>query len=125
MDLPARFMWGWGHTGFCGSMSIQTMNLYYGNYVSQGLVRASVGNKEIIPAQNMEKAMSILKMRFEPWDYTQKAPHYKQYWEWTKYSIKQGIPVIGTVYEKTTKVMRYPQFDHIVPFIGFSESSEN
>jgi len=120
LDLPARYMWGWGpgDHGFCGSMSIQTMNLYYGNWISQGLVRASVGNKEIIPSLNMEQAMTKLKMVFEPWDSDkEKAPQHEAYWKWVKNHLKNGVPVIGTVYEKTKGARS--DLDHIIPFVGY------
>ena len=120
LNLPARYMWGWGPNmhGFCGSMSIQTTNLYYGNYISQGLVRASVGNKEILPGDNMEKAMVKLNMVFEPWPYNKvKAPQHKAHWKWVKSHLKNGVPIIGTVYEKTTG--HDADYDHIVPFVGY------
>ena len=125
LDLPARFMWGWGPkvSGFCGSASIQTTALYYGNWISEGLVRASVGNKEILPGFNMEKAMSILKMTYESWPWkTKRMPQHMAYWVWCKKALKAGIPVIGTVYEKAQG--KDEDYDHIVPFIGYSSDHE-
>ena len=48
LDVPPRFMWGWGHnvSGYCGSMSIQTVGLYYGNYLSQDKVRGMTGGHD-------------------------------------------------------------------------------
>ena len=120
LDLPARYMWGWepGRSGFCGSMTIQTTNLYYGNYISQGLVRASHGNKELNSFEDIEYAMTKLKMVFESWDYKkEKAPQHKAFWKWVKSHLKNGRPLVGTAYEK----MRgdYSNFDHIIPYVGY------
>ena len=38
LDIPPRFMWGWGSSedsGYCGSASTQTMGLFYGNWISE------------------------------------------------------------------------------------------
>lgn len=45
LDLPPRYMWGWGPglSGFCGSMSLQTAALFFGNYLSQERIRGSTG----------------------------------------------------------------------------------
>jgi hypothetical protein len=125
LDMPARFMWGWGPkvSGFCGSASIQTTALYYGNWISEGLVRASVGNKEILPGDNMDRAMSTLKMTYESWPFrTKRTPQHMAYWSWCKKAFKAGIPVIGTVFEKAHG--KDQDYDHIVPFIGYSSNHD-
>ena len=57
LDLPPRHMWGWSPpggrapataSGYCGSMSLQTVGLYYGNWLSQDAVRGMSGGETVI-----------------------------------------------------------------------------
>ena len=62
--------------------------------------------------------MTRLKMVFEPWAYDkEKTPQHKAHWQWVKNHLKDGVPVIGTVYEKTNGPDT--DYDHIIPFIGY------
>ena len=120
LDLPARYMWGWQphKSGFCGSMTVQTINLYYGNWISQGLVRASNGNNELNTFEDIEHAMTVLKMEFKSWDYhNMQTPQHEAFWKWVKSHFKNGIPILGTVYDKGHG--HYTNFDHIIPYVGY------
>lgn len=43
LSIPPRFQWENGH-GFCGETSIQSISLYYGNYISQNQARKLAGS---------------------------------------------------------------------------------
>ena len=47
LDIPTRLQWENGH-GFCGETCIQTCSLYYGNYISQQMVRQIAGSETLV-----------------------------------------------------------------------------
>lgn len=47
LPIPPRFQWENGH-GFCGETSIQSISLYYGNYISQNQVRKIAGSEVLV-----------------------------------------------------------------------------
>ena len=49
LPIPPRLMWGWGHavSGYCGSASLQTAALYWGNWLTQDTVRGQTGAHEM------------------------------------------------------------------------------
>jgi hypothetical protein len=119
LELPPRYMWGWGPgcSGYCGSCTIQTAGLYYGNWICQQLVRSSVGDSEILLEKNLEQALDTLGFTWDSWDRLAPKPQYKAHWVWIKQALQLGHPVIGTVFaEKGGKFLDY---DHIVNITGY------
>ena len=63
-----------------------------------------------------------LRLTYEPWDNDrQPRPQYQAYLAWTKQQLRDGHPVIGTAYMKGESD---PDYDHILPFIGFQSSHD-
>ena len=123
LDLPPRYMWGWGPgcSGYCGSCTIQTAGLYYGNWICQQLVRSSVSDSEILLEKNIEEALSTLGFTWDSWDRLSQKPQYKAHWVWIKQALSQGHPVIGTVFSE--KGGKFLDYDHIVNITGYTSTS--
>jgi hypothetical protein len=124
LAIPARRQWD-SNRGYCGECCIQTFALYYGTYISQYQVRAMIDpdqHRELLIGVNENKVLDNLRMTYEQWDFdNQPTPQYKAYLAWTKQQLRSGHPVIGTVYMKEETD---PDYDHIIPFIGFQSSHD-
>lgn len=129
LDVPPRRMWGWGPglSGFCGSASIQTVGIYYGNWLSQNAVRALTGSTDaahqvMLGSGGCCAAVHILRklrLNVTQWPYgTAALPQAPAFLRWLAESAIMAQPVIFAVYMKTESNDR---FDHIVPFVGFDE----
>ena len=132
LDLPARYMWGWGPglSGFCGSVTIQTAGLYYGNWLTENAIRGTSGGyngrhqlyiafpKDLdIPSTSMLSACVALKLNCSMWDYDTAAnPQHTAFLRWAVAGIQLGYPVGLGLY---WGVEDDPDFDHIVPMVGF------
>lgn len=119
MNLPGRQQWG-NRDGYCGSMSIQSAALYYGNWISQDMVRHSVGNKEILHT-NIAAAISQLRFGVDAWQYTQYSiPQWQPYLQWMKKSLANGWPVMWFIYCKGDSHGPHDggYYDHIEPVFG-------
>ena len=132
LELPARYMWGWGPglSGFCGSVTIQTAALYYGNWLTEYAVRGTSGGYDAqhelliafptdlsIPSTSMLSACDALKLNCNIWDYhTASNPQHSAFIRWADAGIRQGHPVALGLY---WGVENDPDYDHIVPMVGF------
>ena len=127
LNIPPRIMWGWGTglSGYCGECSIQSVGLYYGNYISQELVRYSDGNEELLIGVNDEKAAKTLQYVYEEWDYNKKTPQDKSFKSWLKEQLDNNYPVISGFYERMKKGTGDEDYDHIMPIIGYTLDSNN
>jgi hypothetical protein len=132
LDVPPRFMWGWGHnvSGYCGSMSIQTVGLYYGNYLSQDKVRGMTGGHdgrhEIMLGSSAccsaARVMDLLKLNVSQWPFWSAArPQSAAFVSWMRKSVAAREPVVFGVFMQTEN---NPVFDHIVPLVGFEMEEE-
>jgi hypothetical protein len=67
LDVPARYMWGWapGKRGYCGETSFQSHGIYYGNWISQEIVRRNADGTELLVYVNDVKAAKGLKFNYE------------------------------------------------------------
>ncbi len=116
IDIPGRSQWN-NANGYCGEMSIQMIGLYYGNYISEDIVRTVAGG-ELLIGVNDEAAVDSFKFTHDEWDYNnQPNPQYKNYLVWLKQHLYYNHPVIITVY---IQGLSDPDYDHIIPAIGFS-----
>ena len=131
LDIPPRFMWGWGPgvSGYCGSMTIQTTAIYYGSYISEDRVRGMTGghggNHEILLGRGgccsaidimPQFALNVTQWKF--WKEPQ--PQHESFLNWMEDAVNDGEPVAFGVYMKTEED---PDFDHIVPLVGFTGGS--
>ena len=116
MDIPGRSQWN-NADGYCGEMSIQMIGLYYGNYISEDIVRTVAGG-ELLVGVNDEAAVDSFRFTHDEWDYNnQPNPQYKNYLVWLKQHLYYNHPVIITVY---IQGLSDPDYDHIIPAIGFT-----
>jgi hypothetical protein len=99
LNIPPRRMWGWSGNvdGYCGETSVQSMGLYYGNYVSQELVRYADGNSELLVGINDAKALKALKYSYKEWDFeSARNPQEKAFKAWIKENLDQGVRSFDT-----------------------------
>ena len=88
LDIPPRYMWGWSPpgpptaSGYCGSASVQSTALYFGNWITQMAVRDTsgghdaahsilLGRDEDLPTSgtSVMHACAELKLDCSAWDY--------------------------------------------------------
>ena len=129
LNIQPRSMWGQVGTtfnpnpqGYCGEASVQTAGLYYGNYVSQGIVWNAAGtNSQLLlgTSQNGGKAVNALYLTYSEWS-SSSGSQKTAYTAWVKSQIDAGYPVIAGFYLKT---LSDPDYDHIMPIIGYKITS--
>jgi len=137
LNIPPRYMWGWDEvtplggplranlSGFCGSCSIQSAALYYGNWVTQNDVRMAVGNAEVLLGYNALEAVTRLRMRGTEWNNNgsgsnvsnASVPIHARFFAWANVHITMGNPVILGVYMR--EFGGDDDYDHIVPMVGY------
>ena len=114
LDIPPREQWSNDH-GYCGSCSIQTAGLYHGMYISQKIVRETVGDEEVLPGINLEDALDALNLEYESWDYEDHDT--EDYLQWIKKELGSGDPVIFTV---NVDGLDNEYYDHIMLGVGYA-----
>jgi hypothetical protein len=130
LDVPPRYMWGWGPgtSGYCGSMTIQSIGIYFGNYVSQDLVRGETGGHDgkhevLLGRGGCCSAIDImpkLRLNATQWKYwDEPEPQHAAFLRWMRHAADAGEPVAFGVYMKTESD---EDFDHIVPLVGFDDA---
>lgn len=133
LDIPPRFMWGWGPgvSGYCGSCSLQTAGIYYGNWLTQDRVRGTTGAHdgahEILLGNSTccsaVAAALDLKLNVSQWDFgTALEPQHPAFLTWMKDAIDAGEPVVFGVYMQTETAST---FDHIVPLVGYEIAQQD
>lgn len=111
--LP-RLQWQSDH-GYCGEASLQSVGLYFGAWVSQGIIRKAAGG-ELLLGVNETKALRALHFTFEIWDSTsQGRPQVRPFLGWLKSHLKQQVPCITGIY---LEGFPHAAYDHIVPVVG-------
>ena len=138
LDLPPRYMWGWSPpggrapataSGYCGSMSLQTVGLYYGNWLSQDAIRGTSGGHNgkhmlligVGGHTSESAACKALKLNCSTWDYNKASnPQHSAFMSWASAAIDAGKPVIMGLYWAEENDADY---DHIVPMVGYSEGA--
>lgn len=105
-------------------MSVQTVSLWYGTWVSEEVARSLVGGhkKQVLVGVNLHKLLTKLKFTFDLWDGDEIPTHPPQ-WEafavWLKGHLRRAHPAIFTLYVQGASDSDY---DHIVPAVGVSSS---
>ena len=120
LNIPARIQWP-NNDGYCGENSIQMCGLYYGNYISEGLCRKVAGG-ELLIYVNDTIALEAFSFIYKEWNPNVSQPQYTSYLDWVKQYLNIKKPVIITVY---VSGMTDPDYDHIIPAIGFNAGSVN
>ncbi len=120
LDIPGRLQWD-NNNGYCGENALLAIGLYYGNYISEYVGR-NVAGGELLIASNDLAAFDALSFTYDEWDYNQGNPQYQNYLVWVKQHLYNKQPVIITVF---IKGMNDPDYDHIIPAIGFNATNVN
>ncbi|MEI6764953.1 MAG: T9SS type A sorting domain-containing protein [Bacteroidota bacterium] len=121
LPIAARLQWD-NANGYCGEESIQMCGLYFGNYISQDVVRTVAGG-ELLIGVNDVAALNAFSFNCEEWDFdNQVTPQYQNYLVWVKEHLYNYSPVIITVF---VQGMSDPDYDHIIPAIGFNAATSN
>jgi hypothetical protein len=138
LDIPPRFMWGWapGVSGYCGSVSMQSAGIYYGNWFTEDYVRGTSGGHDgahqmyitypqdlAIPDTALISACPKLRMNCTQWDYhVAPQPQYVDFLRWTASAIDAGHPVLLGLFWGAEATPN-PTFDHIVPMVGYENAT--
>ncbi|CAF1367197.1 unnamed protein product [Rotaria sordida] len=121
LDISPRFQWDHGN-GYCGEVSLQCIGLYYGAWISQGLIRDI--NKGEYLLQRMSdndkrdplRTISLLHFKYDEWDWKNSDPaQYRDFCRWMKLSLLRKHPVMFGVFLPDDDCDDY---DHIIPAIG-------
>lgn len=127
-DLPVRVQWD-GNYGYCGETSLIIAGLYYGQYMSQYDVRALLTHSgsqfdQLLLGINDKKAADLVHLGSETYETRVSSDDYLT---WIKKNIRKGYPVlIGlyinqlTMYNDPNPDDGDPNYDHIVPAVGFT-----
>lgn len=119
LNIPGRLQWD-NSNGYCGELSIQSIGLYYGNYISQDVCRKLAGGEVLFGNLNGETVIDKLSFTSDSWNFNQSGTHYQNYLVWVKQHLNNSHPVIITVYVDGESNADY---DHIIPAIGFKSKS--
>ena len=121
--------------GFCGSLSIQSIALTKGAFISQDLIRKAnipVGNScgehgdntvgyEVVP-QNIAQTLDALSIVYDKFDHENAPlPQAAAYLGWMKQSLANQHPVVAFVMcmgDDPHEAYQCGPFDHIEPFWG-------
>ena len=120
LNIPPRIQWP-NNDGYCGENSIQMCGLYYGNYISEVTCR-NVAGGELLINVNDTIALAAFSFNYVEWNPNVTTPQYMNYLDWVKQYLNNKKPVIITVY---VSGMTDPDYDHIIPAIGFKATSVN
>jgi len=123
--VPARNQW-WHHGAFCGEMSVQSIAMSYGVYLSQKKIRmyASQNQNPIyffnpgegyeLSDENMMPTLMKLGFEAEAWDsYNQPTPQIYTYLRWIKHHLVRGHPVVWA-----SRYFEPKFYDHMEPVWG-------
>ncbi|CAF1993420.1 unnamed protein product [Rotaria magnacalcarata] len=121
LDVSPRFQWDHGN-GYCGEVSLQCIGLYYGAWISQGLIRDL--NKGEFLLQRMSsndkrdplRTISLLRFKYDEWDWKNSdSAQYRDFCCWMKISLLRKHPIMFGIFFPNNDCDDY---DHIVPAIG-------
>lgn len=126
-NLATRYQWN-NNNGYCGETALAIAGLYYGQYISQYDVRATVCRSQsigqILLGFNDLRCTQKLHLSAVEWN-TSKELSTDQFLLWVKQHVLKGHPVaIGVFtneylfYGKTSPNAGDKEYDHIVPVYG-------
>lgn len=125
-EIPPRFQWD-GNNGYCGEVSLISAGLYYGQYLSQYDMRKIVSGinqrQQLLLGYNDGYAAAQLRLKYERIQSTDSAA----FLTWIKHHVAAGHPVSMGVFNNVNILGEGgtgdPEYDHIVPVIGFASKN--
>jgi len=132
--IGPRYQWE-NNDGYCGETSLISAGLYYGQYVSQYDARAlgtsakpknsQVHHQLLLGDSNFSKSATALRLNYRQYS----SINSRQFLKWVKKGVISGYPVIIGVfnnekyfYDSTRRTAGDPEYDHIVPVIGWGSA---
>lgn len=119
LAIPPRAQWE-NANGFCGEMSIQSIALSYGAWISQQVARTVAGG-ELLLGVNEVTALRALHLDYTLWDSQSAQPQAERFLAWIKDNLQHGVPVIYAVY--LSDAGNDADYDHIVPAVGIDATT--
>ncbi|CAF3713023.1 unnamed protein product [Rotaria socialis] len=128
LDIPPRLQWDNGN-GYCGETALQSIGLFYGAWLSQGLIRdINKGEfllQQLSPDDRRDPIRTIARFHFtyNEWDWMNSPqPQFRYFCRWMKRSILQRHPVMFGIFLPD---MDSEDYDHIVPAVGIRYKNRN
>lgn len=121
LDIPPRLQWD-DNSGYCGEVSIQSIALFYGTYISQYRVRAIIDptqQQDTLVPYNSGPIFDALRLNYTSWNSNSATPQYQPFLVWIKGHLAQNHPVIFDVF---IKGLNDPDYDHIITATGFTST---
>jgi hypothetical protein len=119
LSIPPRQQWE-NANGYCGEMSIQSIALYDGAWISEQVVRTVAGG-ELLLGVNELSTLTKLHLDYVEWSSSAPQPQAQPFLAWVKTQLQQGAPVIYSVY--LTDGTNDPDYDHIVLAVGIDATT--
>lgn len=125
-DIPPRLQWE-EFAGYCGETSMISAGLYYGQYISQYDARLMAsdknqhGSNQLLLGVNDSHAANAMRLEHA----CIASQDSKSFMDWVKKNVHSGYPVIIGVFNNENWLYGRsgsagdPEYDHIVPVIGF------
>jgi hypothetical protein len=127
IPVKPRRMWGWvGNVlGYCGETCTQSIGLYYGNYISQGIVNwacgGDVSGRTFLIGSTSKTVMTALNFNTTEYAQIYDIDSLRTFFDT---NINQnGYPVIMGWFDWATSGNEN-QYDHIMSVIGYDKSSD-
>ena len=114
-----RLQWD-ENSGYCGEVSIQSIALFYGTYISQYRVRAIIDptqQQDTLVPHNSGPIFDALRLNYAAWNSDSARPQYQPFLVWVKGHLAQKHPVIFDVFSQG---LDDPDYDHIITATGFT-----
>jgi hypothetical protein len=118
LAIPIRNQWT-NADGYCGETSIQAIALYYGTWVSQGLVRTLAGG-EVLLGVNATVPLDDLGFTYTQWNSSAPDSQFDDFMVWLKTNLLAGYPPFFAAYLSDGND---PDYDHIMPASGIASTS--
>jgi hypothetical protein len=119
LDIPPRLQWD-ENSGYCGEVSIQSIALFYGAYISQYRIRAIIDpsqEQDTLVPHNSGPIFDALRLNYAAWNSNSARPQYQPFLVWVKGHLAQKHPVIFDVFSQG---LDDPDYDHIITATGFT-----
>ena len=119
LEIPPRLQWD-DNSGYCGEVSIQSIALFYGTYISQYRVRAIIDptqQQDTLVPYNSGPIFDALRLNYAAWNSNSATPQYQPFLVWAKGHLAQKHPVIFNVFSKG---LNDPDYDHIITATGYT-----
>ncbi|PWU20272.1 MAG: hypothetical protein C5B49_04560 [Bdellovibrio sp.] len=129
LDIPAKLQWE-ANYGYCGELSFISAGLYFGQYLSQYDARAlatpgvsqSKSSSQLLLDANEDTAATAMKLSYQIWP---KNGDPNAFLLWAKnHMLANHVVIFGLSENYNVFPGDSPggNYDHIVPFTGFSSS---